>query len=59
MAVKQWLMVYRDLSIEEDSKIMGNGFASYKEMLDGYLNLLETTRKRLFPKALPREWEGV
>ena len=59
LAIKKWLMTFGGLTIQEDMQIMQNGFESYKGMFNTYLDILESTRKRMFPKELPRDWEMI
>lgn len=53
-AIRLWLFVYGEYTIEEDSKIAG--FDTYGDFYDHYLKLLKEYRQRKYPEAVKPDW---
>lgn len=53
-AIRLWLLVYGEYTIEEDSKI--KGFDTYGDFYDYYLGLLKAYRQRKFPDVVKPNW---
>ena len=51
---QQWLLVYGEYTIEEDSKI--KGFDTYGDFYDHYLKLLKEYRQRKYPDVVKPDW---
>lgn len=53
-AIRLWLLVYGGYTIAEDMKI--NGFDTYRDFYNYYLNLLKEYRQRMFPDVIKPYW---
>lgn len=53
-AIRLWLLVYGGYTIAEDMKI--NGFDTYGNFYNYYLNLLKEYRQRMFPDVIKPDW---
>lgn len=53
-AIRLWLLVYGDLTVEEDRKV--KGFDYYKDFYERYLGLLTEVRQQRYPQLVKPEW---
>lgn len=54
-AIRLWLLVYGDYTIQEDMKL--GPFEFYKDLFDFYLSKLSVVRMQRYPKEIKRQWE--